>query len=146
MENLQAVNMGVNVITLRKDNDFYAMTCAWMIMVDYDKLLCLLGSQSKTGKAIKKGDIIGVSALAKGMQKEANFFGDAHSNEVDKKNMDYLETFYNVLVVKNSKVKMQCEVLDILKPQGLENDSLLYLKIVQAKTDAQKEFLALSDF
>ncbi len=146
MADLQAVNMGANVITLNKNNKFYAMTCAWMMMVDYDKLLCLLGSQSTTGKAVEKGDTLGVSALAKGMQEEANFFGDLHSDTIDKKNMAYLEPFSDVFVVKNAKVTMKCEVIDILKPTGLEADNLLYLKIVDAKSDSNKEFLSLTDF
>ena len=48
----------VSVIALNKDNRKYGMTCAWFMPVDYDKLLCLLGAQSKTGHIIKKGDII----------------------------------------------------------------------------------------
>jgi hypothetical protein len=35
------------------------------MMVDYDKLICLIGSQSVTGKNIAKNDFIGVSALNK---------------------------------------------------------------------------------
>ena len=55
----------VSVIALKKNERKYGMTCAWFMPVDYDKLVCLLGTQSQTGHAIEKGDIIGVSVLNK---------------------------------------------------------------------------------
>ena len=53
----------VSVIAFEKDNRKYGMTCAWFMPADYDKLLCLLGTQSVTGHNVKKGDVIGVSIL-----------------------------------------------------------------------------------
>lgn len=59
----KAFDHGVNIITLEKNHQKMAMTCAWAMQVDYDKILCLLGSQSVTGNTIKKGDYIGISVL-----------------------------------------------------------------------------------
>ncbi|MEI3526738.1 MAG: hypothetical protein V8R15_01340 [Bacilli bacterium] len=50
----KAFDHGVNIITLEKNYQKMAMTCAWAMQVDYDKILCLLGSQSVTGNTIKK--------------------------------------------------------------------------------------------
>lgn len=41
------------------------MTCAWATQVGYEHLVCLIGSQSLTGKNIQKGDAIGISVLTK---------------------------------------------------------------------------------
>ena len=60
----KAFDHGVNIITLEKNHQKMAMTCAWAMQVDYDKILCLLGSQSITGNTIKKGDYIGISAVS----------------------------------------------------------------------------------
>ena len=54
----------VRVIAYEKNNNKYGMTCAWFMPADYDKLLCLLGTQSITGHNIQKGDIIGFSILS----------------------------------------------------------------------------------
>ena len=79
MADLKAFTMGANVVTSYKNKKFCAMTCAWAMMCDYDKLMMLLGNQSDTGRQIKKGDIIGVSALSKGQATIAKHFGDNHS-------------------------------------------------------------------
>ena len=65
----RAVDHTVNVIGYEKNNTKYVMTCAWSMMVDYDKIVSLIGSQSVTGKNIKKGDIVGFSALCKEQKK-----------------------------------------------------------------------------
>ena len=56
MENKKIIDHGVHVIAYIKNNKKYAMTCAWSMLCDYDKILMLLGSQSVTGKNLKKGD------------------------------------------------------------------------------------------
>ena len=53
---------GANVVAYQKERN-YAMTCAWAMQADYDKILMLLGSESETGNNLQVGDIIGVSAL-----------------------------------------------------------------------------------
>ena len=58
MENKKIIDHGVHVIAYIKDNKKYAMTCAWSMLCDYDKILMLLGSQSVTGKNLKKGDVV----------------------------------------------------------------------------------------
>lgn len=80
----KALDHSVNIIAYRKDNKNYAMCCAWSMMADYDKLLCLLGSQSITGKSIKKEDIIGVSSLQKNQKSIALKLGEGHSGQMDK--------------------------------------------------------------
>ena len=80
----RAVDHSVNIIGIRKNDVNYAMCCAWAMMVDYDKLMCLLGSQSDTGNNICKGDIIGFTSLNKNQIDVAYKLGDNHSSEVNK--------------------------------------------------------------
>ena len=49
----------------------------------------LLGAQSVTGKAIAKGDIIGVSVLSMNQEDVKDKLGDNHSDVVDKFASDY---------------------------------------------------------
>lgn len=146
MAELKAFEMGANVITSYKNKDFAAMTCAWSMMCDYDKILMLLGKQSDTAKKIIKGDKVGVSALSKGQIMIAKHFGETHSSEFPKFNQHYLEKLNGVYVVKEAKVKMECEVIDILHLPGIEDDSLLYLKVINFKDDVNKKFLTYDDF
>ena len=89
----KAVDHSVNVIAFEKQGKKYAMTCAWAMMVDYDKLVCLIGAQSVTGKNICKNDFIGVSALNKKQKDIAERLGETHSDETDK--LKDLEVEYN---------------------------------------------------
>ena len=52
----RAMDHSVTVVAYEKGGKKYGMTCAWAMMVDYDKLLLLLGAQSSTAKNIKKND------------------------------------------------------------------------------------------
>lgn len=145
MADLKAFTMGANVVTSYKNKKFCAMTCAWAMMCDYDKLMMLLGNQSDTGRQIKKGDIIGVSALSKGQATIAKHFGDNHSLSFPKFNQHYLEKKGDTYVVKGAKTKMICEVLDVLHLPGIEKDNLLYLLVIKADVDEKKEFLDAKD-
>ncbi len=145
MADLQAFLMGANVITSFKDNKFRAMTCAWSMMCDYDKVMMLLGSTSDTGKALKKDDLVGVSALSKGQSLIAKHFGDNHSDSFAKFNQHYLEKIDNVYVVKEAKVKMVCKVLDVLHIDGIKEDYLVYLQVLNFKNDESKEYLNAND-
>ena len=145
MADLKAFKMGVNVVTSYKSKKFCAMTCAWAMMCDYDKLMMLLGCQSDTGRQIKKGDIIGVSALSKSQKTIAKHFGDNHSLSFPKFNQHYLEKKGDIYVVKGAKNKMVCEVLDVLYVPGIEKDNLLYLQVITSDVDPKKEFLDIED-
>lgn len=145
MGNLHAFEMGANVVTSYKNKQFCAMTCAWAMMVDYDKILMLLGAQSDTAKQIAKGDLVGVSALSSGQGLIANHFGSEHSLSFPKFNQHYLEKLDDVYVVKEAKVKMVCEVLDIIHLPGIEEDNLVYFKVKNFADDEAKSFLTYSE-
>lgn len=127
-----AFNYGANVIAFEKENRKYAMTCAWAMQVDYDKILCLLGSQSVSGKAIKKGDIIGVSALSNLQEAIAFKLGENHSDEVNKlEGIDYSFDESAILIDGSSKT-MKVEVIDVLHLEGIEEDNLVYGKVIKS--------------
>lgn len=144
MSDFRAFKMGVNVLTSFKDGKFRAMTCAWAMMADYDKVLMLVGSQSDTGKALKKGDKVGLSALSSHQEFIGNYFGDNHSDSFQKFNQHYLENYNGVYVVKEAKVKMCLEVINIYHLEGIENDNLVYLKVLNESTDDNREFLSFN--
>ena len=134
----------VSVIAFEKDSHKYGMTCAWFMPVDYDKLLCLLGTQSVTGHNIKKGDIIGVSILGKNQVDIATIIGDKHSDEVDKfVSVDY-ELKDSAILIKDAPRKMVCKVIDVLHLEGIEVDNLIYLNILSTEEN-DNEFLHYSN-
>lgn len=65
MKKFETFDHSVSIITVEKQGKKYAMTCAWATQVGYEHLVCLIGSQSLTGKNIQKGDVIGISVLQK---------------------------------------------------------------------------------
>lgn len=140
----RAVDHSVTVIAFEKHGKKYAMTCAWAMMVDYDKLVCLIGSQSVTGKNISKNDFIGVSALNKKQKDIAERLGDVHSDEADK--LKDLEVEYNdtAIVIKRASRQMICRVIDILHLPGIEEDNLVYLQIVESE-EYNENFLHMSE-
>lgn len=141
----RAVDHSVNIIAYEKNTNKYAMCCAWSMMVDYDKLLCLLGSQSVTGKNIQKGDIIGVSSLGKDQKDIALALGENHSNEMDKlKGISYTMD-KSAILISNARTEMVCEVMDVFHLKQIEEDFLIYLKIVDYK-ESKKQFLHMEDF
>ena len=127
-----AFNYGANVIAFEKENRKYAMTCAWAMQVDYDKILCLLGSQSVSGKAIKKGDIIGVSALSNSQEAIAFKLGENHSDEINKlEGLDYSVDDSAILINASSKM-MKVEIIDVLHLEEIEEDNLIYGRIIKS--------------
>ena len=56
------INHNVSIITVKKDDKLYGMTCAWIMQCGYTELLALVGSQSVTGELIKENDIVGEAA------------------------------------------------------------------------------------
>ena len=140
----RAVDHSVNIIGIRKNDVNYAMCCAWAMMVDYDKLMCLLGSQSDTGNNICKGDIIGFTSLNKNQIDVAYKLGDNHSSEVNKLDgVDY-ELNGSAILINGGKTVLVCEVVDILKLEGIEEDNCIYLKIIEKKEN-EADFLHMSD-
>lgn len=135
-----ALSSGVNVISVSKNNEFKAMTCAWAMMVDYDKLVMLIGSQSETGNVIKKGDIIGFSALSSQQKDIAEKIGSVHSSVVDKKSLAQFVKLGNVYVVKDAKTYNECEVIDIYHLPGIEEDHLVFVKIIAYEENEDSSF------
>lgn len=141
----RVIDHSVCVIAYKKNNISYAMTCAWAMMVDYDKIVCLLGEQSVTGKNICKGDKIGVSTLAIDQKNVALKLGDNHSDKTDKLNGIKYSLNETAITIDSSKTEMLCEVIDILHLNGIESDNLLYLRILDKKQN-DKIFLHMEDF
>ena len=141
----RALNHSVNILGYKKNNVNYVMACAWAMMVDYDKILCLLGEQSVTGKNIKKGDKIGFSCLAKNQKNIAIKLGDNHSDEIDKlEGVDY-SIKDGCIIINNSCTMCVCEVIDILHLEEIENDNLLYLRVLSYEQGIN-DFLSMGDF
>lgn len=141
---LHAFLMGNNVIAYKKNNVKYGMVCAWASMVDYDHITMLLGSQSVTGNNLEVGDIVGVSALAKGQKDVSLQIGGSHSNEINKfENIAIIEK-NSAILVQNARTLMICKVEKIMKLVD-ENDNFVVLKIVESNEDKTKEFLSLDE-
>lgn len=123
---LSAFNYGANAVSFIKNEEKYGMICAWAMQADYDKILMLLGTQSITGKNIKKGDIIGVSALNENQEDVVVALGSSHSDESDKfKNINYTVKDSAILIDDASNC-MIVEVLDVLHLNGIEEDNVIY--------------------
>ena len=140
----RAVDHTVNVVGYEKNGVKYVMTCAWSMMVDYDKVVSLLGSQSVTGKNVKKGDIVGFSALSINQKDTAIKLGEGHSDKMDKlSGIDYYID-KGAILINNSRNEIICEVIDVLHLEGIEEDYLLYLKVLSHKSNEEK-FLHMED-
>ena len=88
-KNLRAFRCGANILGYNIDSNNYVMTCAWAMMIDYDKIAMLIGAQSITGQNLKKDMKVGVSSLALGQESIAKIIGSTHSDEVDKLKDDF---------------------------------------------------------
>lgn len=124
-----ALDYSVSVIAYEKNSKKYGMTCAWSMQVDYDKMVCLLGAQSQTGKNIEVGDTIGISVLGKTQKNLAIHFGEEHSLEKDKFKDVELKNEGSALLLPNSTRLLTCEVMDILHLKEIEEDQLIYVRI-----------------
>lgn len=136
---------GVNVVSYKKEDNKFGMSCAWATQVDYDSILLLIGSQSETGNNLKLGDKVGVSALNKEQIKIALAFGDNHSLSFDKfKNVDY---FYedSAILIKDAKTNLVCEVTNISHPKCSKEDYLIECKILKEFEYKNAEFLSMVD-
>ena len=135
-----AVSSGVNIVTIEKDGSFKAMACAWASMVDFDKVVMLIGSQSETGSVIKKGDIIGFSALSSNQADIAEKIWSVHSSRVDKKSIASFEKLDKAYVVQDARTQNELEVIDVLHLEGIEEDNLVYARIITYKDDKDLGF------
>jgi len=142
---LEAFQAGCNIVGLLKNNIHYGMCCAWAQMIDYDKLTMLLGAQSATGKIIEKGDILGVSALAKGQAAIATKLGEGHSNQVDKFATIAYSLTQTAILIDHAKVRMVCEVLDVMHLPVCKADAFLVLRVLSHNEEPNSLFLNASE-
>lgn len=140
----KSLDHAVNVIAYKKNNIKYSMTCAWCMNVDYDKVVCLMGAQSATGNNLKKGDIVGFSALDKHQLNVALALGDNHSNEVEK--LAGIDYYLNdsAILINNALLQYKCAVIDIIHLEGIEEDNLVYLQILEG-IERDGNYLHMSD-
>lgn len=139
---LRAFASGCNVIAFSKDSKKYGMVCAWAMHTDYESVVLLIGGQSVTGKQIKVGDFVGLSALAEGQEDIAHKLGENHSDVSDKFAGIDLEQSGIVLYIKGAKVKMYCEVAKI-NVINVDGDKMVFLNVLKYVQDKNKKFLPL---
>ena len=139
------VNAGVNIVALEKNGHKYGMTCAWMMQVDEDQLMMLLGSQSETANIIEEGDIIGVSALANGQEDIATQFGTKHSKKTNK----FLNVKYEVedsaILIRKACKTMKCEVVKIGHIYDNDEDLLVQVKVLSMECN-NSNFLSMTTY
>jgi flavin reductase (DIM6/NTAB) family NADH-FMN oxidoreductase RutF len=137
---LSAFNYGANAVSYIKNEKKYGMISAWAMQADYDKILMLLGVQSITGKNIRKGDIIGVSALNENQKDVVDALGSSHSDDTDKfKNIKYTINDSAILIDSASNC-MIVEVLDVLHLEGIEKDNLIYGHVKSFVSNDSKKY------
>ncbi|MFA6860769.1 MAG: flavin reductase [Bacilli bacterium] len=131
----------VNVLTLEKNQKFYAMTLAWATQIDFDRFIMCVGGQADTGRQLQVGDKIGLSVLSPEEEKEAFKIGATHSTQTNKKEMADFELLNGVYVVKGAKNQLVGEVIKIDHyPEAIE-DSIVQVKVLDAKINKEKDFL-----
>jgi flavin reductase (DIM6/NTAB) family NADH-FMN oxidoreductase RutF len=137
---ISAFNYGANAVGFIKDEKKYGMICAWAMQADYDKILMLLGAQSVTGKNIRKGDIIGVSALSENQKDVVDALGDNHSDTADKyRNINYTIKD-SAILIDDASNRMIIEVLDVLHLEGIEEDNLIYGLVKSFESNDTKKY------
>ena len=142
---LRIYDSNVNIVSFCKDDKNYAATIAWAAQVGYDYIVLLLGSQSNTGTAIEKGDIIGISVLNRNQKDIASFIGETHSSDVDKFKNLVLNEYHKAYTLKNAVYEIYAEVIDILHLKEIEDDKLVYVKVLKY-TKNNGEYLRMGDF
>jgi len=139
---LHAFNAGCNIVAIRKNGHDYGMCCAWAQMLDYDRIGMLIGAQSVTGMVLEKGDVVGVSSLAEGQERIANQLGEGHSDRVAKFAGIPHTLAGTAILVDGARVRMICEVFDIMRLSGIESDRFVVMTVKKHETDAKKRFLS----
>lgn len=138
---LSAFNYGANAVCFIKNGKKYGMICAWAMQADYDKILMLLGAQSITGKNIRKGDIIGVSALNENQQDIVDALGLSHSNDTDKFTNIKYTTNDSAILIDDASNCMIVEVIDVLHLKGIEEDNLIYGLVKSYVSNDSKKYI-----
>jgi flavin reductase (DIM6/NTAB) family NADH-FMN oxidoreductase RutF len=138
---LRAFRAGANILAFQKNNRRYGMCCAWAMMLDYDQIGMLVGSQSATGKALEVGDVVGVSALAENQATIALRFGEGHSDQTDKFEGFAVERKDSALLIPGAKVRMVCEVIGFWHPDARTSDRLVHLRVLSHETRADLAYL-----
>lgn len=143
---LKLIDHNVNAIAFEKDGRRYGMCCAWCTQVAPDRLICAIGPQSATGRAIAKGNTVGFSNLAKDQQGVAFQLGDLerHSDSADKTAGLDVRTDGGAIFVNGARAAAKCTVLDVLHLDGIEAENIVYLKIEDG-TAADGAALVISD-
>jgi flavin reductase (DIM6/NTAB) family NADH-FMN oxidoreductase RutF len=137
---LSAFNYGANAVSFIKNGKKYGMICAWAMQADYDKILMLLGAQSITGRNIRKGDIIGVSALNENQEDVVDALGSDHSDTADKfKNVKFTVKD-SAILIDDASNRMVVEVLDVLHMPGIEEDNLIYGLVKSYESNDTKKY------
>ena len=140
----RALDYNISIIGTKKNDVKYGMCCAWVMQVDYDKLVCLIGAQSVTGSILDIGDKVGVSMLNKNQKSLLEIFGEHHSNDLDKYSCVDFILDGNAICINGASREMYCEVIDILHLKEIEEDSLVYLRILSSKEN-DNNFLHYGD-
>ena len=142
---ISAVDHSVNIIAFSKNGTNYGMCVAWATQAAADKIICVLGSQSVTGKAIEKGDIVGFSCLEKSQTEIVYKLGSGHSDEIDKFSGIKIETEGSAILIDGARNKIKCKVLDLLKLEGIEDSNVIYLEYIDALENAEAAAMHMSD-
>ena len=136
--NLRAFRCGANVLAYEKDNKKYGMTCAWAMMVDYSKVMMLVGGQSETGNNLEVGDLVGISALATGQEKVSRTMGMQHSSKVNKFESVIYRQEKSALIIKDAKVEMLAKVVKI---ENLDGDHLITFEVTNFQENKDVDYL-----
>ena len=133
MSSYRVFNHTVNIVAYNKNEVKYGATIAWAMQADYDKILLLMGSQSVTGNNIEVGDIIGVSALNNNQKEIAIKLGEGHSDEINKFENIEINQQQNAITIVNASREVVCEVMEIVKLKEIEEDHLVYARVISYK-------------
>lgn len=139
-------NQTVSILAFKKDKDIYAATYAWFTQVGEEQVIGLLGEQSITTANLKIGDYCGISVCSKEQKEIAAYIGDTHSNEVDKLlGLPYFVDATGAITLKGSKATMIAKVVDIIHLKEIEDDSLVYFKVIEYHENEKLQHLLTSD-
>ena len=139
------VNSGVNIVAFEKNDHKYGMTCAWMMQVDEDQLLMLLGSQSETANKIEEDDIIGISSLSLGQEEIAELFGTKHSKKVNKFAKVSYEKEDGALMICKASNMMKCEVISVGRITDNDEDYLVQVRVL-SRANNNRPFMSMVDY
>ena len=143
---IKAVDHSVNIVGVEKNGRKYAMCVAWATQVAEDKLICAIGPQSATGRAIAAGDIIGFSNLTKAQIPVAFQLGDVnrHSDSDNKlTGIDY-KMDETAIIINGARAEIKCKVINIIHLSGIEAENIIYLQMLDGKQN-EGDALHISD-